>query len=77
MKKFYVDSYGQISKGSPWKKIDERQEAEIKEKIVSDARVRASKDMKLNFNKSFQTDDRNSEKASLFITDIKVVSGFQ
>ena len=33
--------------------------------------------MKLKFNKSFQTDDRNSDKANVFITDIKVVSGFQ
>ena len=53
MKKYYVDSYGQISKGSPWRKIDERQEEELKERALNDAKHRATQDMKLSFNRSF------------------------
>ena len=55
VKRFYVDTYGQISKGSPFKKIDEKQEALMKEKAANDPKMRTTKDMKLNFNKSFQT----------------------
>ena len=48
----------------------------MKDKAVNEVKMRATKDMKLNFNKSFQTDELNSDQANkFFITDIKVVSG--
>ena len=47
----------------------------MKEKAANDPKMRTTKDMKLNFNKSFQTDELDSQKAICFITDIKVVTG--
>ena len=48
----------------------------MKDKAVNEVKMRATKDMKLNFNKSFQTDELNSDQANkFFITDIKVVTG--
>ena len=32
VKRYYVDTYGQISRDSPWRKFDERAEKEAKEK---------------------------------------------
>ena len=75
VKRFYVDSYGAISKSSPWRKIDEKIEAEQKERTINDGIGRGSKDTKLNFNTSFQTEELEQEKANFYITDIQVVTG--
>ena len=48
----------------------------MKDKATNEANMQATKNMKQNFNKSFQTDELNLETANkFFITDIKVITG--
>ena len=64
VRRYYIDSYGQTSRDSPWKKFDERAEKEAKEKAEKDAKKKVEMDMKVKFRKSYQKDEEDAKEPS-------------